>query len=56
VPVMNEMVSVSTGAVSWMSADPFQVVGGVAPVVSAVAGTRVIFVSGSSVLAQSFGN
>lgn len=56
VPVVNKMLSVSTGAVSWMSADPFPEVGGVVPVLSAVAGTRVIFVSGSSVLAQSFGN
>ena len=54
VPATNQILSVSTGSVSWTSGDPE---GGPYPsgsVVRAVAGSHVIFVSGTSVLAQSY--
>jgi hypothetical protein len=69
-PILGEIVSVSTGNVSWASGDlvsgalaPMlpgsqryigpQILGG-PPVQSAVAGNRVIFVSGANVLAQGY--
>jgi hypothetical protein len=49
---LGEIVSVSTGNVSWMSADSALQPDSAPPSIGAVAGTNVIFVSGSTVLAQ----
>jgi hypothetical protein len=51
VPAANQMLSVSTGSVGWMSGDPDI---WLHSPVAAVAGSRVIFVSGTSLLAQPY--
>jgi hypothetical protein len=51
---LGEIVSVSTGNVSWMSADSALQPDSAPPSIGAVAGTNVIFVSGSTVLAQGY--
>ncbi len=56
VPAANETLSVSTEAVGWMSADPFASTLYEPASLAAIAGSRAIFVSGTHILAQSFGN
>jgi hypothetical protein len=54
VPSANSILTVSTGAVGWMSADPFARAA-TPSALGAVAGSHIIFVSGTDLLAQSFG-
>jgi hypothetical protein len=51
VPAVDQILSVSTGAVAWMSGDPSSAL---SPSSAAVAGSHVIFISGTKVLAQAF--
>jgi hypothetical protein len=51
VPTVNQVWSVSTGAVDWASGDPDVLLN--SPI-AAVAGSHVVFISGTNVLVQSY--
>jgi hypothetical protein len=48
VPITNQILSVSTGTINWTSGNPFP------HLPAALAGSRVVFVSGTDLLAQSY--
>jgi hypothetical protein len=53
-PTLNEILSLTTGAPTWASGSPLLTQGAMGPSLGAIAGSQVIFTSGSWVLAQQY--